>query len=441
MRILIVDDNDQKRARVASVLSDGLAAEGAKIEEAATYEAALDKLKSLYFDLVVLDLLLPAADGTPSQDSSRAIIRQLNSGAGLLPPMHIIGLTAYENIAEQERAYFDQHLLSLEYYSEDNVQWAEKIVSKIIYLMQSQRASLRFHSSTYDLDVFVLAARHQNEYIPAKSKLFDGATSDHHPLWKGAITLGSIKLSDGRILNAGLACVNEMGMAPTAAVASQAISIFRPRLLGMIGMCCGFHASGCAHPRKLMDAIVVREVTCWEEGKYVDLSKNKNEFRNRAKTRIVDDVIREDVEMIIEQAESTIIPSLKKFTGKAKYKKIRDHFNAAGDGQSVVVRDVPDVKFAPLVSGSSVIADNKMVEEILSRHTGAVGLDMELFGLYAAADRSFGRRPSVLGVKGVADFGQVEKDDNAQEGATIVSVEVFRAILENLQIFKSERLE
>lgn len=434
MRILIIDDNKDKRERVAELVSKTLTGHLAVIQQADTYEAALRCLEKSYFDLVILDILLPAADGTPSQTSSRALIRQITTGA-LFPSMHIIGLTAYKEVAEEERAYFDEHLLSLESYSEENSLWADKIVSRITYLMTAQRASLQYHAHNFSLDVFVMAARYQNEFLPIKERLFKTANTIKHPLWKDELTLGTIQLASGRSLNAALCCVNEMGMAPTAAVATQAITIFRPRLIGMVGMCCGFPDEKCSSPRKLMDVIIAREVSCWEEGKYVDLAKNDNEFRNRSKTRLVDDLIRDDVERIVEQAEKTIAPSLRKFAATKAYSTIKEHFSVRS--KETMVRDVPDVKYAPIVSGSSVIADHKVVHEILTRHPNSIGLDMELFGLYAASDRVYGQRPSVLGVKGVADFGEAQKDDKAQIGASKVAADVFKSILNELKIFQS----
>ncbi|MGI2033851.1 response regulator [Rhizobium panacihumi] len=435
MRILIIDDEKSKRSRVAELVGEGLKDYSVQIKEAATYEQALLTLQESYYDVVILDLLLPAADGTPSQDSSRSIIRQVTNGTGLIPPMHIIGLTAYETVADQERAYFDQHLLSLEFYSAQHNQWADKIVSKIIYLMQSQNASMRFQAENFGVDVFVIAARHENEFLPIRKKLFKNWKDEVHPLWKGQITTGEIEMRDGRVLTAILCCVNEMGMAPTAAVASQAINVFRPKLLAMIGMCCGFNTKPCVSERKIMDVIVAREVTCWEEGKYVDRAKEHIDFQNRAKTRVVNELIRDDVEKIIEQSERTITPALMRMSKQTFYKKVRDHFNA--DAEEALVRDIPDVKYAAIVSGSSVIADESTVQQILARHTNAIGLDMELFGLYTAVDKVSGKRPSVVGVKGVADFGKASKDDKAQEAASTVATEVFKCIVENLEIFKN----
>lgn len=432
MRILIVDDNRHKRERVAETISKALAQRKAAIEQAADYEAALKKLQHSYFDLVILDILLPAADGTPSQDSSKALIRQLNKGDALVPPMHIIGLTAYKDVATEQRDYFDQHLLSLEHYSEGDTVWADKIASRVDYLMNAERASLQYHAQNFGLDVFVIAARHKNEFLPIKSQLFKAPTTGRHPLWRDDLTTGSIALADGRTLEAALCCVNEMGMAPTAAIASQAISIFRPRLIAMVGMCCGFFDEKCSSPRKMMDVIVAREVSCWEEGKY-DALAQKGEFKNRSRARMVDDLIRDDVDRIVEQADKTLTPALRKIASRKTYKSIREHFAAKSEKE--LVREVPEVKYAPIVSGSSVIADQSVVREIIDRHPNAIGLDMELFGLYAAADRAYGRRPSVLGVKGVADFGEVDKDDTAQIEASKLAAEVFKSILSELKIF------
>jgi nucleoside phosphorylase len=150
---------------------------------------------------------------------------------------------------------------------------------------------------------------------------------------------------------------------------------------------------------------------------------------------MVDDRIRDTVDYVVEKSAEAILPQLRKFAGQNDYQKIRNHFGAD------LVREVPDVRFASLVTGSSVIADEDMVREILERQPTAVGLDMQIFGLYAAAERGLGQRPSVLGVKGVADFRRPDKDDFAQKGASIVAAEVFKSILPHLEIFDAKLSE
>jgi CheY-like chemotaxis protein/nucleoside phosphorylase len=426
MKILIIDDDERKRDRIAHALASAI--DPAVLQAATTYEEALQALQSRYFDLVILDLLLPGGGGEPSETFSRSIIHQILSGSGMIPPMHIIGLTAYGEIAERERPFYDEHLFALETYSETGDDWASRLCAKIEYLRRSRDAAASYKANNFDLDVFVLTARYANEYVPARKVLLPRVIADRHPLWKGEISFGMLRLRDGRELSAAVACVAEMGMAPTASVASQAISVFRPRLIGMVGMCCGFAVEDCSSPRRIMDAIVVRDVACWEEGKYVELADSTSEFRSRAKVRMVDDQIRDEVDGIVERASTTLEPTLARIAKSSAYRGIRDHFGGR-------VREAPEVKFSSIVSGSSVIADESVVRDIISRHPAAVGLDMEIYGLYAAAERAQGLRPSVVGVKGVADFGEVRKDDKAQRAATTVASTVFKSLVEHLSIF------
>lgn len=435
MNILIVDDNDEKRDHVVRALTDKLSSKAdLQIRTARDYDEAIDALRVDFHDLVVLDLVLPGTGTGPSKETSRALIRQLMHGDRLMAPTNIIGLTAYEEVAEQERLYYSENLLALEFYDRDSTGWVDRIVARITYLVRSKDAALRFRSNSYDLDVFVLAARHENEFRPIKKALFSIVEADTHPMWRGQIALGTIVGPDGALLRAGLACVGEMGMAPTAAVATQAINLFRPRIIGMIGMCCGFSIPECSAPRKLLDAIVVREVNCWEEGKYLEQANSAREFLSRSRARMVDDRIRDQVDLAVEMAADTLTPALGRLAKKPAYKAVLAKFGPEK------VRSVPEVKFAPIVSGSSVIADEAVIRQIVQLQPNSIGLDMEIYGLYAAVDKTLGAKPSVLGVKGVSDFGEAAKDDAAQTMASTVATTVFLGLLRRLNIFSSVKV-
>ena len=428
MKVLLVDDDAAKRDRVATHLQSSLLDRNLEVVQATNYEDTLRELGSTYYDLVILDLVLPAAGSEPSPETSRAIIREVTKGSASIPPMHIIGLTAYEEVASKERDYYDSNLFALVLYSETSNDWRRVLTSKIHYLVKSKEAAAAFQSNSFDFDIVVIAARYENEYQPVKERLFRSVEAESHPRWRGRIAIGPIEVTGLRTLRGALCCVDEMGMAPAAAVASQAISTFRPRLLGMLGMCCGFATNACASPRKLLDAIIVREVNCWEEGKY-DAKAVGSGFRNRGRDRMIDQEILADVEGVVEAAVDTFMPQLKKLSKTSAYRKVVQHFAAD------LVRQTPDVQLSSLVSGSSVVADRVIIDEILGRNPKALGLDMEMYGVYSAAAKAMGRQPSVLGVKGVADFGEVDKDDAAQKVASVVSAEVFKGLLGHLRIW------
>lgn len=430
MRILIIEDDPKKRKDVRTTLETEFRDEHAMIvDEAVDYEEALDCLKTGFYDLVVLDLLLPSELDGPSELSSKALIRKVLKGS-TLPPTHIIGLTAYESRAHKERAFYDEHLLALIIYDAVDGDWRDKLCSRIRYLVSSKRAAANFRLQSYDFDVLILTARYENEYVPVKQELFQGETTNGFPLWPTRLTHGEITGPGNRPLKAALLCIGEMGMAPAAAVASEAINLFRPRLIAMIGMCCGFNTKACSSPRKLGDVLVARETACWEEGKFVEPENDTEEpFKTRAKTRTTDDGIRAKVEQIVEEGAQHLTPHLKSFAGTAEYREFRALF-AEED-----IREVPEVKYAGVVSGSSVVADEAVIREIIERHPQALGLDMEIAALHVAVERSIGRKPSVLAIKGVADFGRADKGDAAQVMASRLATRTFKQIVPHLEIF------
>jgi nucleoside phosphorylase len=258
--------------------------------------------------------------------------------------------------------------------------------------LRSKNAALAFQYASFDLDVFVLTARFENEFVPIRKHLMPQADETTHPLWSDKIAFGEIKMLGKRPLRSAIACVGEMGMAATSAAATSAINVFRPRLISMLGMCCGFNSSKCASPQKLLDVIVARQVFCWEEGRFSEGDAEDVQFLNRAKPRLVDDRIRLLVEQLIERSSTTIDPTIRRLQSTSRFKEARA---ALGD----LARPSPMISFGTMVSGSSVIAEEGKIEEILASHTSAIGLDMELFGLYTAVDRSLGTKPSVLGIR------------------------------------------
>jgi len=57
-------------------------------------------------------------------------------------------------------------------------------------------------------------------------------------------------------------------------------------------------------------------------------------------------------------------------------------------------------------------------QEVLKRFPSAVGLEMEIFGLYTAVEGGIGRRPEFIALKTAADFGTSAKKDDAQKLAS-----------------------
>jgi nucleoside phosphorylase len=241
-------------------------------------------------------------------------------------------------------------------------------------------------------------------------------------------------LKGGGSVGIGVVCLNEMGMAAAAAVGTQLIEFFRPRLIAMLGMCCGFTVAESALPKKLLDIIIAKDTACWEEGKYTQIIDTTNgdedgSFRSKAKSRPVDDAIREEVAAIVEREGETLSKVISAGLRGKNYKALVGKYDAN-------VSSHPTVQYGTMVSGSSIVASNEQIKTIIKRHPAALGLDMELYGLYTAANLASGRKPSVIGIKGVCDFGDGNKADDAQELASTASAITFKHLLSHMSLWK-----
>jgi len=418
MRILIVEDSDQKYNAIISELHKRVSNLELQTTWAREYNQAMRQLRDAAFDVVILDLVIPVGKAAPNKDNSRSLIEAI-LGETLFAPAHIIGLTEHLDAAQNERSYFESNMFALELFSYSDLSWAEKIASKIEYLAKSKAASLSYHYNNFGTDLLVICARMENEFKPIVESVKwvsePARRSSFFP--HNECNIGSFFLSSERSIQAAIICVGEKGLAPTTAIASNAISIYRPRIVAMLGMCCGFSSQKCPSPSNLGDIIVVRESACWEEGKIIESNTHKPTFKNRAWIRDIDDYHRPIVARCVENAQDLIFPSL---TPLYSTRSSRRLFNSSL---------LPDVKFGMLVSGSSVVASEPQIEEILGRFPTALGLDMEMFGLFIAAERAVGLRPGVIGIKGVSDFGDSKKGKAVQKLASKASFLTLKAIL------------
>jgi nucleoside phosphorylase/CheY-like chemotaxis protein len=424
IRILIVEDDDSKFKNVQNRLLTELANDLAvDMKRAADYESALKLLWSTCFDFVILDLLIPGAGLGPSSDISTSLLHKLMKG-DLVAPSFVIGLTQYPDKLREVEEVYREYLLALEVYSETETAWAERISRQIRYMVRARFAALKFQSESYGLDVLVITARHDNEFIPVRDVLYAGQeVNDRHPLLERQGCLGEIR-GRHRAMSSALLSANETGLAPTTALLTQAVSIFRPRLVAMLGMCCGFEK--CCSPRSLGDVVISREISLWDEIKYREASETtESEQQDRSKTRMVDDEIREVLSEIVETKGKTIQKALGREKNKKCWEGVIKEFGT-------LMRDVPDIIYSATVSGSSLVADSDKINEIVARNPTAVGLEMENYGVYTAIDFISGLKPSKLAIKGVADYGDRHKKDAVQRLASTYSAITLRHIIDAL---------
>src|SRR5262249_9483339 len=152
----------------------------------------------------------------------------------LVAPSFVIGLTQYPNRLSEAENVYKEYLLALEVFSETDTAWATRIARQIRYMVRARLAALKFQSASHSLDLLILTARHDNEFIPVRNCLYRGQEiREGHPLINREICFGEVRTKHAA-RGSAIISVNEVGLAPTAAVLTQAISIFRPRLVAML---------------------------------------------------------------------------------------------------------------------------------------------------------------------------------------------------------------
>jgi nucleoside phosphorylase len=84
------------------------------------------------------------------------------------------------------------------------------------------------------------------------------------------------------------------------------------------------------------------------------------------------------------------------------------------------------VRMGPLVSNASVLADRVSAERIQARHRELLGIEMEAYALFAAAEECSEPRPTAFALKSVVDFADGERNDQYQAYAAFTSAQVLR---------------
>ena len=88
------------------------------------------------------------------------------------------------------------------------------------------------------------------------------------------------------------------------------------------------------------------------------------------------------------------------------------------------------LRIGPMVSGSAVLADQDVLDRIIEQHRNLTAVEMESYGVLAAAAFASHPRPTAFVCKAVCGFADDEKNDRWQSYAAFTSVQVLRAFFE-----------
>ncbi|MBJ8442701.1 phosphorylase family protein [Acinetobacter bereziniae] len=377
MKILIIDDNPRRYAELANQLDKmEIAKDDYKIVDCV--RSAEELLESNYFDLIILDILIPYynyenADKKVSLD----FFDFLHSDDCIRKPEKIIGITSDKSVLEDTQSKFQSNTWQIIEYSDTSIEWLNTLLAYIKYFMNKNYEINYFH------EVLVVNAL----LVPELSALLELPWK-----WKKIvisengllINSGQITIEQKKIKVAAIHAT-DMGMVATSILTTQLINILKPKVVCMTGICAG-------NSTEVNLGDIILASTSWDHqcGKR-EIFGNKVIFKNSPQYIPLNPSILRDFQNLVME------PDLKKMNSEIKN-----------------IFYTPTLRIGPMASSSTVLADTVTLEKIIeTQNRKLMGIDMEVFGLYSACHYHF-NNIHFFAIKGVCDFANAEKSDDFQ---------------------------
>ncbi|MGK4151934.1 hypothetical protein AB0X74_04550 [Kurthia gibsonii] len=407
IRTLIVDDNHKK----VKEIRDCLVSVGIQIEDIDVVTDIVEgrkKLKSVFYDLLILDIQIPERVGeNPLINGGLQILELLKDRYRYKKPGYIIGLTEFSDSMKEYKTVFEEKLRFLIKFEEASTFWKTKLNAIVSEIKETKKFSPVLD---YDYDVGFVCALEKTE-LENVLKLEMGWTPIHFPSDNLIYHIGKGVNSEGREYKIVAASCEQMGMSSAAVTTTKLIHHFRPKYIFMTGI------AGAVEDSLNFGDIIIAD-PCWDygDGKYVEINGanvfEESPYQLRAPVSLLSIVNR----IRVEKDFLFYLPSTYK---QASFK------------------NPISVYIEPLVSGSAVIASFQQKNKIKSLHRKIYAVDMEAFGFLYAANHALEPRPFPLVVKSISDMADTTKNDFAKDYAAYTSTQfVFKMIKEFIEFEK-----
>ncbi|MBZ9881959.1 hypothetical protein LB535_06300 [Mesorhizobium sp. CA10] len=398
MKILIVDDHPKRYDRLIAAFG-GIGVAREQIDLVGCANAAREKIEQHLYDLLILDILLPLwPEADESVQHSADLLFEIREKELPNPPRHILGITADREIAASVLREFEDQTWTVLNYADDNDEWVSRATNCARFLL-ARRAEPQKQDERIDLAIVcALAKPEQAEVLKlpwnwSAARPIDDLVFVHD----GHLEVG------GRRLTVCLTTAPRMGMVSTGLRTASIIALLKPRLVAMTGICAGVRDKV-----KLGDVLFADPSWDFQSGKRVR-DKESTQFSMRPHHLPASALVRSHVEQLRDD--------------KAALGAIAANYPEDPSG-------VPRIFVGPVASGSAVLADGNVIKEIRAQHQELIGVEMEIYGMFAAVHAATRPQPLCFALKGVCDFADPDKEDGHQRFAAYASAQVLGLLIE-----------
>lgn len=394
MKILILEDSSIKLEQIVSEIKGfDERVEITTSENQFEFSTLVERHK---FDLIIIDLMVPMFENEPPVDLTETLILKIRDEDCRNVQTPVLVLTQYPTSAYKcidEMGVVGLHICS--FANDDN--W-KKLLHYNLKLYKPETA--------YD---FVIVCALKKETMAFEEVLSDISSSENI---KG---LECRKATIGRFNGLIITCPR-MGLVVASIVTTKALEYFKPKVICMSGICAGLKSSGA----NIYDLIISDTSYQHDSGKWTNGT-----------------LVSEIYPVQLDPDVKTLINS-KFIDNKTLEKKLTEGIQFDKD-------EIPDKRINPKIkleitsSGSTVIADSKMIELVEDGHRKVHSFEMETFALYESA-RMSPLKPKYFSCKCVVDDGSESKGDSYHRLACLFSakctVAILEEILETFQVFQ-----
>lgn len=360
-------------------------------------------LREKQFDLLILDIAIPPRiDKDIRAHGGLELLQEIIQRDVYKVPTHIIGITQYTDIFTQVESQFRKDLITILLYDQNSDEMLTQIRSKVGIIVCSKIRSFSVPQE-YGSHLSIICALERPEF---NALLKNGWSWEEIKFPYDGITYYQTKIEDEdrvRIIHA--ASCERVGLTATAILSSKMISMFRPKYLAMCGITAGY-----PDKTKIGDIIIADPVWDWGSGKWVD-QNDCLKFLIEPHQLSLDVGIRNSFRRVALDEELLF--------------KIRKSYE--GDAPEYDL----SIRIGPLASGAAVLGDGKIREQIREQHRKLLGIEMEAYAIYAAANGAMNPKPIAFSAKSVVDFADTKKEDKFQSYGAYTSAQVLKYFVEN----------
>lgn len=400
--VLLLEDDPSKKNRLLALLNSKKDIFN-RVDAVLCTADAIRKMKEHGYDLLIADIVVPAElGGDKAEENCIAMFEQIDDGYGdLNRPSFALPVSASSELTKAAHEFFQGRPWGILAYSEANNECLATVEKVARFVL----ADKNYMPAPPTCDIFLLTALFEPEFAALEALPLNWGPLE--PLDNlHLVRFGSFAAA-GQIYKVAAGFCARMGPVAATILTTKAMLKLRPTLVIMAGICAGIPGKA-----DIGDVVAADISWDWQSGKYID-KMGAEAFEIAPHQLVLDDRSRN--QLLLLKRDTAFWNSLAPEALKAK----------AG---------IPKLVIGPMATGASVLADSRVADRIkTSQHKNVAGLDMETYGVFAAAT---GCDPSVkvLSMKAVCDKGDLKKGNEYQEYASRVSA---AAVLQFMEQYAS----